>query len=261
MRLIPLSTSEQVGHWAAEYIAKRINDFHPTAQKPFVLGLPTGSTPLPMYRALISLYQAGKVSFKHVVTFNMDEYVGLPPSHPESYHYFMQENFFKRIDIPAENVNLLNGMADNPQQECLQYEEKISQYGKIHLFIGGVGTNGHIAFNEPFSSLTSRTHLASLTQATRQANSRFFNNDISLVPKAALTVGIGTLLDAEEVLILATGENKAYAVQAAVEGNVNHQWTVSALQLHPNSLIVCDEPATFELKVKTVNYFKMREQQ
>ncbi len=255
MRLIPLNNAQQVGRWSAQYIADKINHFQPTADKPFVLGLPTGSTPLETYKALIHLYNEGKVSFKHVVTFNMDEYVDLPPEHPQSYHSFMYSNFFSHIDIQEKNINLLNGNTNNHEEVCRAYEEKIKSYGQIDLFMGGIGNDGHIAFNEPASSLSSRTRIKTLTHDTRIANSRFFDNDISQVPKYALTIGVGTLLDAKEVLILVTGHHKALALEAAVEGSVNHLWTVSALQLHPKAIIVCDEPATQELKVKTVKYF------
>ncbi len=255
MRLIPLNNKAQVGKWAAAHIVKRINAFQPTADRPFVLGLPTGSTPLETYKALIELYNAGEVSFKNVVTFNMDEYVGLPADHPESYRTFMYTNFFNHVDIQEENINLLDGTSDDHDAVCQRYEEKIKSYGKINLFMGGVGNDGHIAFNEPASSLSSRTRIKTLTEDTRIANSRFFDGDISQVPKYALTIGVGTLLDAEEVLILATGHNKALAVEAAVEGCVNHLWTVTAMQLHPKAIIICDDPATQELKMKTVRYF------
>lgn len=260
MRVVPLDNTDSVSVWAARYIANKINAFQPTADKPFVLGLPTGGTPQKTYQELIKLYKAGEVSFKNVVTFNMDEYVGLPKEHPESYHTFMHENFFNHVDIQPQNINLLNGMADDVNAECERYEEKIRSYGKIHLFMGGVGVDGHIAFNEPASSLSSRTRIKTLTEDTLIANSRFFNNDVNQVPKFALTVGVGTLLDAEEVLLLVTGHNKALALQAGVEGPVNHLWTISALQLHRRAVIVCDEPATQELKVKTVKYFKQLEQ-
>ncbi len=260
MRLIPLNTAEDVSKWSAEYIVDRINKFNPTPERPFVLGLPTGGTPLKTYQKLIELYQAGKVSFENVVTFNMDEYVGIPKDHPQSYHYFMFENFFKHIDINPKNVHILDGMTDDIDAECQRYEEKIRSYGKIHLFMGGVGVDGHIAFNEPASSLSSRTRIKTLTEDTLIANSRFFNNDINQVPKFALTIGVGTLLDAEEVLLLITGYNKALALQACVEGSVNHLWTVSSLQMHKRALVVCDEPATQELKVKTVKYFKQLEE-
>ena len=255
MRLIPLNNEQQVSRWAARHIADRINHFKPTAERPFVLGLPTGGTPLKTYQELIKLNQAGEVSFKHVVTFNMDEYVGLPQDHEQSYHTFMWENFFNHVDIQAQNVNILNGNTPDHDEECRLYEEKIRSYGKIHLFMGGVGNDGHIAFNEPASSLASRTRIKTLTHDTRVANSRFFDNDVNQVPKYALTVGVGTLLDAEEVMILVLGSQKALALQAAVEGCVNHMWTISCLQLHPKAIMVCDEPSTMELKVKTLRYF------
>jgi glucosamine-6-phosphate deaminase len=256
MRLIPLQNAPEVGLWSARYIADRINKFQPTSDRPFVLGLPTGGTPLSTYKRLIELYNAGEVSFENVVTFNMDEYMGIPEDHPESYHSFMHNNFFSHINIRSENINLLNGNAEDHEAECQRYEDKIKSYGRIHLFMGGVGNDGHIAFNEPASSLSSRTRIKTLTQDTRIANSRFFDGDINQVPKYALTIGVGTLLDAEEIMILVTGHNKAQALEMAVEGSVNHLWTVTALQLHPKSLIVCDEAATQELKVKTVKYFQ-----
>lgn len=259
MRLIPLKHSQEIGAWAADYIVKKINKFNPTADRPFVLGLPTGSSPLVMYQQLIKRYQAGLISFKHVVTFNMDEYVGIAEDHPQSYHSFMYANFFNHIDINKNNINILNGNAADVIKECEQYEEKIKAYGKIDLFIGGVGQDGHIAFNEPGSSLCSRTRIKTLTEDTRIANSRFFDNDINQVPEYALTIGVGTLMDAKEVMLLISGHNKALALQQAVEGAVNHLWTVSALQMHAKSLIVCDEPSTDELKVKTLKYFKQLE--
>ncbi|MCL9780157.1 glucosamine-6-phosphate deaminase [Vibrio sp. S4M6] len=255
MRLIPLHTASQVGKWSAAHIVKRINEFNPSEDRPFVLGLPTGGTPLATYEALIDMHKNDEVSFKHVVTFNMDEYIGIPADHPESYRTFMYTNFFNHIDIQEQNINLLDGNAKDNEKECQRYEDKIKSYGQIHLFMGGVGNDGHIAFNEPASSLSSRTRIKTLTEDTRIANSRFFNNDINQVPKYALTIGVGTLLDSKEIMILVTGHNKALALEAAVEGSVNHLWTVSALQLHPKSVIVCDEPATQELKVKTVKYF------
>ncbi|SMY32968.1 Glucosamine-6-phosphate deaminase [Photobacterium malacitanum] len=256
MRLIPLNNAQDVGLWSARYIADRINKFQPTAERPFVLGLPTGGTPLATYKRLIELYQAGEVSFKHVVTFNMDEYVGMAADHPESYRNFMYNNFFNHVDMQEQNINLLDGNTTDHQAECQRYEDKIKTYGRINLFMGGVGNDGHIAFNEPASSLASRTRIKTLTHETRIANSRFFDGDINQVPKYSLTIGVGTLLDSEEVMILITGHNKALALQAAVEGCVNHLWTVSALQLHPKSMIICDEPSTQELKVKTVKYFQ-----
>lgn len=256
MRLIIQPDYQTVSKWAANYVASKINAAHPTAKKPFVLGCPTGSSPLGMYKELIELNKTGVVSFEHVVTFNMDEYVDLPKEHPESYYSFMHNNFFKHIDIKPENTNLLNGNAHDLEAECARYEEKIRSYGGVDLFMGGIGPDGHIAFNEPGSSLASRTRLKTLTTDTIIANSRFFDYDVDKVPKMALTVGVGTVLDAKEVMIIVNGHNKARALRHAVEGPVMQMWTVSALQLHPKSIIVCDDPATDELKVGTYRYFK-----
>ena len=186
----------------------------------------------------------------------MDEYVGLPEEHPESYHSFMWNNFFSHIDIKKENVNILNGNADDLEQECARYEERIKQAGGIDLFMGGVGPDGHIAFNEPGSSLVSRTRQKTLTQDTVIANSRFFDNDVNKVPKTALTVGVGTVMDAKSVMIIVNGYKKAPALKAAVEGGVSQMCTLSALQMHPKAIIICDEDATMDLKVSTYRYFK-----
>ena len=256
MRVIIRNNYENMSKWTADYIVEKINNFNPTSENPFVLGLPTGSTPLGTYKELINRYKEGKVSFKNVVTFNMDEYVGLPEEHPESYHSFMFNNFFNHIDIPKENINILNGNATNLEEECQRYEDKIKSYGGIHLFMGGIGQDGQIAFNEPGSSLTSRTRKKNLTTDTIIANSRFFDNDINKVPKTALTVGVGTVMDAKEVIILVNGHTKARALYPAIEVAVNHMWTVSILKTHPKGIIVCDDAATDELKVGTVNYFK-----
>lgn len=256
MRLIIKKDCEQLAEWAAEYVIKKINDFKPTLQKKFVLGLPTGSSPVIMYKKLIAAYNQRRVSFKNVVTFNMDEYVGLPVDHPESYHSFMYNNLFKHIDCPDENIHILNGNASDLEAECANYEMMIQEAGGIDLFIGGVGVDGHIAFNEPGSSLSSRTRQKTLTTETRMVNSRFFGNDMNKVPAFALTVGVGTVMDAREVMVLVNGHAKARALQAAVEGGVSQMFTISALQMHKHGIIVCDEAATDELKVGTYRYFK-----
>lgn len=256
MRVLIRPDYDSVSLWAANYIAYKIKRFKPTLKKPFVLGLPTGSTPMGTFKELIKMYQAGKLSFENVVTFNMDEYIGLDEKHPQSYHHFMWENFFKHIDIKKNNVHILNGMTKNYEKECELYENTIKAFGGIHLFLGGLGEDGHIAFNEPGSSLTSRTRVKTLTSDTIQVNSRFFDNDISKVPTTALTVGIGTIMDAQEVMILATGSKKARAIHHAIEGSINHMWPVSILQMHQHGIIVCDEDATNELKADTVRYFK-----
>lgn len=256
MRVIIKPDYPAVSSWAADYIADKIKAFAPAPDKPFVLGLPTGSTPLGTYAELIKKHRRGEISFADVITFNMDEYVGLAEEHPQSYHYFMHENFFKHIDIKKENIHILNGLAADVEKECEAYEQTIKACGGIRLFLGGLGEDGHIAFNEPFSSLSSRTRIKTLTSDTIRANSRFFDNDVSQVPTTALTVGIGTITDAREVIILATGSKKSAAVRHAVEDCVTHKWPVTALQNHRRSIIVCDTAAAGDLDAETVKYFK-----
>ena len=233
MRVIIQNDYDSLSAWAARHIARTIRDFQKENTRPFVLGLPTGSSPIGTYKELIRLNKEGYVSFRNVITFNMDEYVGLPKSHPESYWSFMHRNFFDHIDIPAENINILNGNAEDLAAECQRYEDKIASVGGIDLFLGGIGADGHIAFNEPF-----------------------FDGDIDKVPSTALTVGVQTVTDSREVVILVNGHNKARALQATVEGAVSQSWTCSALQMHRHAIIVCDEPACGELKVDTYKYFK-----
>ena len=254
MKLIIKDNYADVSLWAAKHIANAINNHK--ENRPFVLGLPTGSSPLGVYKNLIEMNRAGLVTFKNVVTFNMDEYVGLPKDHDQSYWYFMHDNFFNHIDIPRENINILDGMAEDLEAECARYEEKIASYGGIDLFMGGSGVDGHIAFNEPFTSLTSRTGVRALTEDTLIVNSRFFGGDVNLVPKTALSVGVGTVCDSKQVMLIINGHNKARALRHCVEGGVDHAWTISALQLHKDGIIVCDEPACGELKVDTYKYFK-----
>ncbi|GAB5566846.1 glucosamine-6-phosphate isomerase 1 [Prionailurus iriomotensis] len=297
MKLIILDHYSQASEWAAKYIRNRIIQFNPGPDQYFTLGLPTGSTPIGCYKKLIEYYKNGDLSFKYVKTFNMDEYVvfilqlpflrGLPRDHPESYHSFMWNNFFKHIDICPENTHILDGNAPDLQAECDAFEEKIKAAGGIELFVGGIGPDGHIAFNEPGSSLVSRTRVKTLAMDTILANARFFDGDLTKVPTMALTVGVGTLMDAREgyiqweaathfsfkflcltniyisekgslfrVMILITGAHKAFALYKAIEEGVSHMWTVSAFQQHPRTVFVCDEDATLELKVKTVKYFK-----
>ena len=253
MRVVIQENYDKMCKWAANYIAAKINA-HGT-ERPFVLGLPTGSSPLGVYAELARMNRAGEVTFKNVVTFNMDEYLGLPREHDQSYWYFMWSNFFDHIDIPKENVNILDGMAEDPEAECARYEAKIASYGGIDLFMGGIGVDGHIAFNEPYTSLASRTGVRNLTTDTRIVNSRFFGGDPEKVPAQALSVGVGTVTDSKEVLILINGHNKARALAATVEGGVSHKWTCSALQLHNGAIIACDEAACGELTVDTYKYF------
>lgn len=256
MRILIHQDYGSLSKWVAHNIAHKIKIKNPTPQNPFVLGLPTGSSPIGTYRELVKLYRAGKISFRNVATFNMDEYVGLPENHPESYHYFMQEHLFRHIDIPRENINIPDGNAPNLEKECEAYEEKILKAGGIGLFLGGIGVDGHLAFNEPGSSMTSKTRIKTLTLDTKIANARFFDNDVSKVPATALTVGLGTIMSAKEVLIIVNGYKKARALHHMVELGVNHMWTGSMLQLHRYGIIACDDEATMELKVGTVKYFK-----
>jgi len=256
MRLIIQDTPEEVAELVSAYVIKKITDFQPTKVKPYVLGLPTGSTPMACYKKLVEAHKAGRISFEHVVTFNMDEYCGLPRDHDESYHSFMWENLFRHVDIQPHNANVLDGNAPDLAAECRRYEEKITSYGGIKLFLAGIGPDGHVAFNEPGSSLSSRTRIKTLAQDTIIANARFFGGNVAAVPRMALTVGVGTVLDAEEVLVLITGAHKAYALEKCIEGGVNHMFTVSAIQMHPKAIVVCDEDATLELRVRTAKYFK-----
>lgn len=260
MKVIIRKTQHEASIWAARYIASKIKEKAAISSKPFVLGLATGSTPIETYDELVRMYKAGEISFKNVITFNMDEYVGLPESHPESYHSFMHKYFFDHVDVPAQNIHILNGNAPDLQKECNEYEKKIAATDGFDLFLGGVGEDGHLAFNEPFSSLSSRTRVMTLTYDTRVVNSRFFENDVNKVPKQAMSVGVATVLGSKEILILAFGGKKAHAVQMAVEGPYTHVVTLSALQVHPAGIIVADDFAAGELKVNTYRYFKAIEE-
>ena len=256
MRVLIHKDYESMCRWTADYIVQRVNNYKSGPEKPFVLGLPTGSSPLGVYKELITACKAGKISFSNVISFNMDEYLGLAPDHPQSYRRFMNDNFFSAVDIKMENTHVPDGMTKDPEKECLAYEQAIKASGGIELFMGGIGSDGHIAFNEPGSSLNSRTRVMTLTAETLAANSRFFGNDPEKVPSKALTVGIGTVMDAREVLIIASGRQKARAIQAAVEGGLSHWCPLSCLQMHPSAILVCDEEAAEELKYGTVRYFK-----
>jgi len=254
MRLIIHPDYEKASLWTANYIAEKIKAQN--KEKPFVLGLPTGSSPLGIYREFVRMHKEGKLSFKNVRTFNMDEYSGLGADHPQSYRFFMMQNLFNHIDIDRGHIHILDGTAKDPQAECRLYEEAITKEGGIDLFLGGMGSDGHIAFNEPGSSLASRTRIKTLTTETRHSNARFFDGDPDKVPGTALTVGVGTVMDSREVVIIVNGRSKARALKAVVEDGVNHMWTLSCLQMHPKAVIVCDDEATEELKVGTVKYFK-----
>lgn len=244
-------TNKNLGQWAADYIVEKINRFAPADNKKFVLGLPTGGTVVDMYAGLRAAYEQYRVSFKHVVTFNMDEYVALPKTHPESYYSYMHKNLFDHIDIAPQNIHILNGNAADLERECASYETAIRLSGGIELFLGGVGRNGHLAFNEPGTPFTSRTHRVVLTKSTIEANARFFDNDLSKVPTQALTVGIGTVTDAKEVLILVKGEKKAAAMRRLVEEPPTTDCPITALRNHPHATILVDEGACKELSAAT----------
>jgi glucosamine-6-phosphate deaminase len=217
-----------------------------------VLGLATGSTPLDLYKELIRLYKEEGLDFSKVTTFNLDEYIGLPPSHPESYHHFMYENLFKHINVPERYIHVPSGMVDVNEVHrinrfCDWYEEQIVSCGGIDLQLLGIGSNGHIGFNEPGSSLGSRTRIKTLSKNTRKDNARFFDNDLEQVPKYAITMGIGTILDSKIILIIATGKNKAKAIKDTVEGPITNQVPASALQLHKRVYLIVDEAAASQL--------------
>lgn len=236
-------TEQNIGLLVATYIKQRINTFNPTFTKPFVIGFPTGSTPLDMYKYLVEFYKNGELSFKNVISFNLDEYVNLDVNHPESYHSYMRKNLFDHIDIPAENINIPNGNAADLQAACRAYDEKIKSCGGIELFLGGVGRNGHIAFNEPGSPFDSPTRVVTLNENTISANARFFNNDVNAVPKQAISMGLGTIMAAREVIIMTTGVKKADAVYQAIEGKRDIKCSITVLQEHPNAYIVSDRDA------------------
>lgn len=256
MRVIIKKDYDEVTDWVATYIAYKINRSHPTPEKPFVLGLPMGDTPKGVYKRLVELNHAGRLSFANVVIFCMNEFIGLDKKAPQSCHSYMNEYLLKHIDNKAANVYILDGTTKNYEKECENFELAIRQKGGIDLFVGGVGADGHIAFNEPFSSLVSRTRVKTLTTATMKIKAKLFDNDISKVPHTVLTVGTGTIMSAKEVLLLATGEAKAAATRAAIEGDVNHRWAVSALQMHRHGLYVCDEGAASKLEQETITYLK-----
>lgn len=260
MRVLIKPDYDSCAKWIAEYIVYKIQQFRPTQNKPFVLGLPTGSSPLGIYQELINQNRAGKISFQNIVTFNMDEYVGLPPEHPQSYSRFMWENFFNFIDIKKENVHMLDGMTTDYVSECKRYEEAIKDVGGVNLFLCGIGTDGHIAFNEPASSFASRTRIKLLKPETITANSRFFGGDTTQVPEKALTVGIGTIMEAEEIILIASGKNKQEAIRQTIECGINHLCPASILQMHERATVVCDDCAADKLRPDTIKYFKNIEQ-
>lgn len=243
-KLMEYHTKEEAAEFVATHIADSINRFNPTETKPYLLGLPTGSSPEPVYKKLIELYKAGKVSFRNVVTFNMDEYCGISPTNEQSYHYFMNEKFFNHIDIKKENIHILNGLAEDYEEECKRYEQEILKYAPFQIFMGGIGPNGHIAFNEAGSNRDTVTRKVELQASTIKANSRFFANNSEKVPKYALSVGISTVLDhSKEVIILIFGKAKHEILQKTLKEPISSTIPSTFLREHENCLLVCDKDA------------------
>jgi glucosamine-6-phosphate deaminase len=242
MQFIVESTKDLWAKKAADIVEETVKG----KEKP-VLVLPTGGTPVPMYAELVSRFQAGTLSFKNMVSFNLDEYVGMPYTHPESYHSFMQRNLFDHVDALPENVHVPEGLAADPQQAAREYNEWLDHCSGIDLAVLGIGPNGHIGFNEPGADPQARTHVENLTQATIDANARFFDGDMSKVPTQALTMGIKDILSARRILLLATGAGKAGIVRRAFKGEITNSVPASLLQNHPDVIVLLDEAAAAEL--------------
>jgi len=246
MEIVICKTKEEASRLAADMINAAVKKNPKT-----VLGLATGSTPVLMYNEMAKAVKAKKVSYKQVKSWNLDEYEGLAPTHNQSYRYFMNENLFKKIDIQLKNTHVLNGLAKDLDKECAAYEAQIKKAGGIDIQVLGIGSDGHIAFNEPGTSLTSRTSVVYLTPSTIKDNARlFFNGKLDEVPTRALSMGVGTICEAKKIVLLAFGENKQDAVKGMVEGGVTQFCTASALQMHPDAWVFCDEAAAKKLKLK-----------
>ncbi len=244
MEVILQPDYERMSKVAAQIVVEVLN-----AKPNAVLGMATGSTPLGLYKELVRLHQKEQIDFSRVTTFNLDEYVGLPVSHPQSYHYFMHENFFKHVNIPPQNINIPSGTTSNYPAFCEWYEQRIADCGGIDLQILGIGSDGHIAFNEPTSSLTSRTRLKTLSKQTIDDNARFFDRRED-VPVYAITMGVGTILDARKLILIASGKAKSNAIAQAVEGPVSSMITASAIQLHRDAVVIVDRDAAEELTMR-----------
>ena len=229
-------------HCTADLIHETVRE-NPSA----VLGLATGGTPVGVYRLLVERFQAGELDFSKVTTFNLDEYVGLGPEHDQSYRYFMQQQLFNHVNVVRQRTHVPNGLASNIEKHVAEYEEQILQVGGIDLQLLGIGNNGHIAFNEPDSPIDSRTRLVDLTENTIEANSRFFESAAE-VPRHAITMGIGTILESQRIVLMATGKSKAKVVQAAIEGPVDPANPASLLQGHARLTFVLDPESASELR-------------
>lgn len=237
MNVLVYRTEEQIGIAAGNYMCGQV-----LAKPDSVLGLATGSTPLKPYGHMIKLYENGAVDFSKVTTFNLDEYCGLDINNPNSYHRFMYDNLFDHINIPKENINFLNGNAENLELECREYEQRIKKAGGIDIQLLGIGSNGHIAFNEPAESFQRWSHIVALKESTIKDNSRFFKS-IEEVPTRAVTMGIGSIMQAKRILIIAIGKNKAKAIKQLIDGNVTPQCPASVLQFHTDVTLMLDRDA------------------
>ncbi|WLV23992.1 glucosamine-6-phosphate deaminase [Aciduricibacillus chroicocephali] len=237
MKILKVKNYEQLSKAACDIVTKKIKNIeHP------VLGLATGSTPEGLYKCLIERYEAGEITFANATSFNLDEYVGLDETHPGSYQYYMKDKLFNHINLPAERAFVPSGTDEDLQAHCEAYEDKIKKAGKIDIQILGIGINGHIGFNEPGTSFDSRTHVVELDESTREVNSRFFNS-LDEVPTKAVTMGIQTIMDADEVVLIISGENKADTVLAFMESEISEEFPASILKKHPNFTLIVDEPA------------------
>jgi len=248
MRVVIVSDYEAMSRKAAEFVAEAVRN-----KANCVLGLATGSTPIGLYKELARLNREEGLDFSQVTTFNLDEYYGLAPDHDQSYHYFMEEQLFKHLDPRPAASHVPDGLAEDPDAYCQRYEQMIRDAGGIDLQVLGIGGDGHIAFNEPSSSLGSRTRMKTLTEETIQDNARFFES-LDEVPRFAITMGVGTILEARRCLLLANGVKKSKVVRLAIEGPMTSEITASALQMHPDTIAILDEDAADLLDGK--DYYK-----
>lgn len=243
MKIIKVKDYDAMSEKACEILIQKINEL----KKP-VFGLATGSTPEGLYQRLIEHYKQGNISFKNVITFNLDEYIGLPPEHPQSYHYFMQERLFNHIDIPPENAFLPNGVAPDLEKECERYEQLIRDVGGIDVQLLGLGTNAHIGFNEPGTPFDSRTAINILADSTRESNARFFTSKDE-VPKTAISMGIGTIMEAKEILLIVSGDKKADILAKVINAEkASEDFPASVLHHHDQVTIIADEAALSKVK-------------
>lgn len=244
MKVIKVKDYDELSYQAASYFLEKIKN-NPN----IVLGLATGSSPIGMYQLLIKDHQENGTSYQHIVTFNLDEYIGLDGENESSYQYFMNEQLFDHIDINRANVHIPNGKAEDSEKECEFFEQKIKDYGGIDLQLLGIGSNGHIGFNEPGTSFQSRTHVIELTEKTRIDNSRFFEK-FEDVPTHAITMGIGTIMESKEIVLIASGEGKRETIKQLLTGPISEDFPASCLHEHPNVTIIVDEAALGDVDIK-----------